>query len=96
MDAARILERLKRRFGRGDHRQQSHQCRPWIEVVAARLAEVGRFLRDDPELRFDMLNCITAVDYLGAGCQGVGCQEVGQSGVAAAHRGALPPHQSGP
>ena len=36
---------------------------PWIEVKAEHLIEVCRFLHDDPNLRFDMLNCITAVDY---------------------------------
>jgi len=30
-----------------------------------RLVEVMRFLRDDPELRFDMLTDVTCVDYLG-------------------------------
>ncbi|MEM8680764.1 MAG: NADH-quinone oxidoreductase subunit C [Planctomycetota bacterium] len=36
---------------------------PWIEVKAEHLIEVCRFLHDDSNLRFDMLNCITAVDY---------------------------------
>ncbi len=36
---------------------------PWIELTATGLVEVCRYLRDDPELRFNMLNCITAVDY---------------------------------
>ncbi|QEL20048.1 NADH-quinone oxidoreductase subunit C [Limnoglobus roseus] len=33
-----------------------------VEVVA--LVEVCRFLRDDPRLRFDLLNNISGVDYL--------------------------------
>ncbi len=36
---------------------------PWIEVRADGLPEICRVLRDDPDLAFDMLNCITAVDY---------------------------------
>ena len=28
------------------------------------LLDVCRFLRDDPRLQFDMLNCISGVDYL--------------------------------
>ena len=36
---------------------------PWIEVAGERLAEVCRFLRDEPDLRFNMLHCITGVDY---------------------------------
>jgi NADH-quinone oxidoreductase subunit C len=36
---------------------------PWLEIEAEGLPEIARFLRDDPDLRFDMLHCITAVDY---------------------------------
>ncbi len=36
---------------------------PWIEVKAEGLAEVCRYLRDQDDLRFDMLHCITAVDF---------------------------------
>ena len=37
---------------------------PFIVVEPANLVEVCRFLRDDPRLKFDMLNCISGVDYL--------------------------------
>src|SRR3972149_4038769 len=36
---------------------------PWIEIKAEGLPEIARFLRGEPDLRFDMLHCITAVDY---------------------------------
>jgi NADH-quinone oxidoreductase subunit C len=36
---------------------------PWIEVKAEGLPEVGRYLRDQRDLWFDMLHCVTAVDY---------------------------------
>jgi len=36
---------------------------PWIEVKAEGLPEVARYLRDQGELAFNMLHCITAVDY---------------------------------
>ena len=36
---------------------------PWIEVKAEGLPEVARYLRDQRDLWFDMLHCITAVDY---------------------------------
>ncbi|MCE5301609.1 MAG: NADH-quinone oxidoreductase subunit C [Planctomycetaceae bacterium] len=36
---------------------------PWIEVKPDGLADVARFLREQPDLWFDMLHCITAVDY---------------------------------
>ncbi|MEN6405869.1 MAG: NADH-quinone oxidoreductase subunit C [Thermoguttaceae bacterium] len=36
---------------------------PWIEVKPDGLADVARYLREQPDLWFDMLHCITAVDY---------------------------------
>ena len=36
---------------------------PSIEVEPGALAEVCRTLRDEPSLRFDMLHCISGVDY---------------------------------
>jgi NADH-quinone oxidoreductase subunit C len=36
---------------------------PWIAVAPEHLLAVGRFLRDDPRLKFEMLNCISGVDY---------------------------------
>ena len=36
----------------------------WIEVRAAALVNVCRVLRDDPALRYDMLSCVSGVDYL--------------------------------
>ncbi len=36
---------------------------PWIEVGVEGLPEIARFLRDQDELAFDMLHCVTAVDY---------------------------------
>ena len=35
-----------------------------VWVQPSRIAEVGRFLRDDPELDFQFLNSISAVDYV--------------------------------
>lgn len=36
---------------------------PWIEVKADGLVDIARYLRDQSELSFNMLHCITAVDY---------------------------------
>ncbi len=36
---------------------------PWIEVGGEGLPEIARFLRDQDELAFDVLHCVTAVDY---------------------------------
>lgn len=36
---------------------------PWIEVASARIAEVCGWLRSSSPVRFDSLECITAVDW---------------------------------
>lgn len=36
----------------------------WIEVPAAELEPIAKTLRDDPQFAFDMLNCLSGVDYL--------------------------------
>jgi NADH-quinone oxidoreductase subunit C len=36
---------------------------PWIEIRAYGLTDIAKFLRDAPDLRFDLLHCITGVDY---------------------------------
>jgi len=37
---------------------------PFFVVEASDLLEICRFLRDEPRLRFELLNCISGVDYL--------------------------------
>jgi NADH-quinone oxidoreductase subunit C len=37
---------------------------PFIVVEPADLLEICRFLKNDPRLRFEFLNCISGVDYL--------------------------------
>lgn len=36
---------------------------PFLVVDKAAIADMSAFLRDDPELAFDMLHCLSAVDY---------------------------------
>ena len=36
---------------------------PWLEIHPEKLAEVCLFLRDDPTLYFDLLECLSGVDY---------------------------------
>lgn len=63
MSGTSTLQRLQQRFGDQITGSNLTAIDPWIEVSPAGLVEVCRFLRDDPELRLDMLNCITGVDY---------------------------------
>lgn len=64
MDMPTILARLEERFGAAVPGGDAQAIQPWIEVKPESLPEVCRYLRDEPELRFDFLNCITSVDYL--------------------------------
>jgi NADH-quinone oxidoreductase subunit C len=63
MSGAAFLERLKSKFGDRITGADLSAIDPWIEVAPQGLVEVCTYLRDDPELRFDMLNSVTGVDY---------------------------------
>lgn len=63
MSGQAFLDRLKKQFGEGISGADLTAIDPWIEVLPAALVSVCQYLRDEPELRFDMLNCISGVDY---------------------------------
>ena len=67
MDAAAIHQRLKARFEAnvGDCDLQAKD--PFIRVEPAAILEVCRFLRDEPDLQFDVLSNETGVDYKAKG-----------------------------
>lgn len=58
-----FVERLKKQFGDKIAGANLEAIDPWIEVVPDALPEIGEYLRDEPDLRFDMLNVISGVDY---------------------------------
>ena len=58
-----FLDRLKKQFPDRITGANLEALDPWIEVSPEGLIDVCRYLRDEPDLRFDMLNCITVVDY---------------------------------
>ncbi|HJZ90060.1 MAG TPA: NADH-quinone oxidoreductase subunit C [Gemmataceae bacterium] len=64
MGAAEIVAALEERFGPAVTGKKLDAIDPFATVDPARLVEIGTFLRDDPRLRFDLLNCISGVDYL--------------------------------
>jgi NADH-quinone oxidoreductase subunit C len=64
MDAQAISEKLKERFGESIAGCNLETLDPWIEVAPDALPDVCRFLRDEPDLRFNFLNCISGIDYL--------------------------------
>jgi len=64
MDTPTIAQMLQARFGDDVVRSDAEAVDPWIEVRGPRLAEICLYLRDEPELEFNFLHCISGVDYL--------------------------------
>ncbi|MCS7015907.1 MAG: NADH-quinone oxidoreductase subunit C [Gemmatales bacterium] len=63
MGGAEIIAILVEKFGPRIQQTKPDAIDPYVVVDAGDLVDVCRFLRDDPRLQFDMLNCITGVDY---------------------------------
>lgn len=61
-----FLAGLKAKFGDGITGSNLAALDPWIEVAPDALVAVCTYLRDEPSLRFNFLNCITCVDYFEA------------------------------
>lgn len=64
MTAADIISHLEQRFGGKIKAKKLDTIDPFIVIDPADLLEICRYLRDEPSLRFDLLNCISGVDYL--------------------------------
>lgn len=64
MSGQEFLDRLKKQFGDGITGSNFEAVDPWIEVAPESLVDVCTYLRDETDLRFNYLNCITGVDYL--------------------------------
>lgn len=64
MTAAETAALLEQQFGPAITGQKLDALDPFVAVEPARLVEVCTFLRDDPRLRFELLNNISGVDYL--------------------------------
>jgi len=60
-----VLQRLARRFGDTIIDSGLGKDHAWVVVDRAVLHDVAMFLRDTPELRFDMPIDCTAIDWLG-------------------------------
>src|SRR5438552_3725131 len=64
MKADEIVAALEGKFGERIRSKKMDALDPFVVIDPDSLVEVVRFLRDDPRLKFDMLNCISGVDYL--------------------------------
>ena len=63
MTGQEFIERLKQRFDDKVTAVNLEAIDPWVEVLPASLVEICVYLRDESDLRFNMLNCITGIDY---------------------------------
>jgi NADH-quinone oxidoreductase subunit C len=63
MDIQGLHDRLVKRFGPWITGSEPAAIDPWISVAAEGLPQICVYLRDEPDLCFNMLHCITAVDY---------------------------------
>jgi NADH-quinone oxidoreductase subunit C len=59
-----VYNLLKQKFGDAVVGFTADVKDPWIEVAPEGLLKVCRLLKESPDLRFDLLNCISVVDYL--------------------------------
>ncbi|OGQ84260.1 MAG: hypothetical protein A3G40_12985 [Deltaproteobacteria bacterium RIFCSPLOWO2_12_FULL_57_22] len=63
MEAKGIYARLEQRFPGKVSGLKDAVADPLLMVDAQAIVEVGRFLRDEPELRFEILSDLTALDF---------------------------------
>ena len=63
MDAPSIHGRLAEKFADKIVAFQADAKQPWALVAPGAVAEVAAFAKSDPELAFDNLMCLSAVDY---------------------------------
>ena len=63
MRGKQFLDRLVARFGDKITGHNLEAIDPWIEIAPDGLVEVCRYLKTEPDLRFDMLCDLTVVDY---------------------------------
>jgi NADH-quinone oxidoreductase subunit C len=64
MTGPEIIAVLEAKFGERIKAKKADAIDPCVVVEPGDLLAVCRFLRDDPRLRFELLNCISGVDYL--------------------------------
>lgn len=63
MSGQDFVNRLKAEFGESITGANFEAIDPWIEVSPDGLVDLCKYLRDQPDLRFNLLNCVTVVDY---------------------------------
>jgi NADH-quinone oxidoreductase subunit C len=64
LTATEIVSRLEAAFGPAILQKHLEAIDPYVVVEPQQLPAIARFLRDEPDLKFEILNDITGVDYL--------------------------------
>ena len=67
MEAAKIYERLRAKFGESIGDADLEAKDPWVQVQTESIRDVCRYLNDDPDLSFDCLSNQSGVDYKNGG-----------------------------
>ena len=63
MEPAAIHQRLASKFGERITGFEAGALQPWAVVAPEAIAEVASWLKTEPDLAFDNLMCLSAVDY---------------------------------
>ncbi|MFQ5793289.1 MAG: NADH-quinone oxidoreductase subunit C [Acidobacteriota bacterium] len=63
MTAAEIHQKLDQKFPGKTRRTELEATDPFLVVDSSSIKEIGTWLRDEPELAFDTLHCLSGVDY---------------------------------
>lgn len=63
LERAEIHEIVKEKFGEGIAEDNSGAAEPHIVIKPEILEELAFFCRDDSRLKFDLLSCVTGIDY---------------------------------
>jgi NADH-quinone oxidoreductase subunit C len=64
MSPAEVVGLLEQEFGAKVRQKNLEAIDPYVVVGPEDLPEVCRFLKEDGRLRFDLLHCVSGVDYL--------------------------------
>jgi NADH-quinone oxidoreductase subunit C len=64
MNSAEIIDVLEKQFGTKIKSKKLDTLDPYVVIDSGDLLEVCRFMKEDPRLSFEFLNCISGVDYL--------------------------------
>ena len=64
MSGQSFVDQLKQKFGDTITGANLDNTDPWVEIAPEGIVQVCSYLKEEPSLAFDYLNCISGVDYL--------------------------------